>query len=59
MNGPCDDSILIKPIFVINGTLKERNVRILKDDGCNTNVISKNFVQKNANAFKRCVGMLE
>jgi hypothetical protein len=52
MNGRRDDSIPIKPLIVMNGTLNERNVRILKDDGCNTNVVSKKFVQKNAGAFK-------
>jgi hypothetical protein len=52
MNDRPDDSIPIKPLFVVNGTLNERNVRILKDDGCNIIVVLKKFVQKNAGAFK-------
>jgi hypothetical protein len=52
MNGRRDDSIPIKPLFVMNGTLNDRNVLILKDDGCNTNVVSKKFVQNNSEAFK-------
>jgi hypothetical protein len=42
----------IEPLFIMNGTLNGKNVRILKDDGCNTNVVSRKFVQSNAEAFK-------
>jgi hypothetical protein len=33
MNGRLDDSIPTKPLIVMNGTLNERKVCILKDDG--------------------------
>lgn len=46
------DSIPIEPLFVMNGTFNGMPVRILKDDGCNTNVVSRKFVQRNAEAFK-------
>jgi hypothetical protein len=53
MNGRRDDSIPMNPLFLMNGTLYERNFRIVKDDGYNNNVVSKQFVQKNAGAFKK------
>ena len=45
-----DDSI------VLEGSLDERKVRVLKDDGYNTNVVSQEFFEKNCNYFtwKRC-----
>jgi Aspartyl protease len=36
----------------MDGTFNGKPVRILKDDGCNTNVVSRKFVQRNAEAFK-------
>jgi hypothetical protein len=46
------DSIPIEPLFVMDGTFMGKPVCILKDNRCNTNVVSRNFVQKNAEAFK-------
>ena len=47
-----ESSIPVKPLIVLDGTLNGRRARILKDDGCNTNVISKSFVKKNRRVFK-------
>jgi hypothetical protein len=33
MNGRRDDSMPIRPLFVMNGALNGTNVRMLKDDG--------------------------
>jgi hypothetical protein len=51
-DGCRDDIIPIEPLFVLDGMLNGKPVRILKDDGCNTNVVSRKFVERNAEAFK-------
>jgi hypothetical protein len=40
MSGCRVDSIPVEPLFVMDGTLNGKRARILKDDGCNTNVVS-------------------
>jgi Retroviral aspartyl protease len=46
-----DDSIPINPLLVLKGKFNGIPVKILKDDGCNTNVISRTFVKKYKNLF--------
>jgi Retroviral aspartyl protease len=46
-----DDSIPIKPLLLLRGKFKGIPVKILKDDGCNTNVVSRAFVKKHENLF--------
>jgi hydrogenase-4 membrane subunit HyfE len=46
-----DDSIPIKPLLVLRGKFNGIPVKILKDDGCNTNVVSRAFVMKHENLF--------
>ena len=41
-----------KPLIVLEGTLNGREAKILKDDGCNTNLVSKEFLAKNRNLFR-------
>jgi len=40
------------PLVVLNGTLNGVRARVLKDDGCNTNVVSKEFFEKNIRHFQ-------
>lgn len=35
-----------KPLITFDGTIGGKKITVLKDDGCNTNVLSKDFVQK-------------
>jgi hypothetical protein len=56
VNGCSVDSIPVEPLLVMDGTLSGRCARILKDAGCNTNVLSTKFVQRNAEAFKTVRG---
>jgi hypothetical protein len=46
-----EDSIRIKPLLVLRGKFNGLPVKILKDDGCNTNVVSRAFVKKHENLF--------
>lgn len=48
MNG----SVEVKDLLVLDGSLEKKRVRVLKDDGCNTNVVSHKFFQKNKGCFK-------
>ena len=47
-----DDEVPVEELMVIDGTLEGKNVKILKDDGWNTNVLSKAFFNKNHKLFK-------
>lgn len=47
-----DDSIPVEPLLVIEGLMNGKPVRILKDDGCNTNVISKEFYAAHPDLFE-------
>lgn len=44
-----DKNLPLVNLIVLRGMLAGQQVRVLKDDGCNTNVISKEFFAKNAN----------
>jgi hypothetical protein len=46
-----DDSIPIKPLLVLRGKFNGIPVKMLKDDGCNTNVVSRAFVKNHENLF--------
>ena len=45
------DPIPVDDLFVLKGKLNGLDVQVLKDDGCNTNLVSKKFVEKNRNCF--------
>lgn len=47
-----DKEVPIKPLIVLEGTINGKNVRMLKDDGCNTNLVSKEFLKRNRRLFK-------
>lgn len=51
-----EDIVPVEELIVLNGALDGRKVKVLKDDGCNTNVVSRNFFEKNKSSFKwkRC-----
>lgn len=42
-----DDPIPVESLLVMDGTLMNIPVQILKDDGCDTNIVSKRLVNKN------------
>ena len=46
-----DGTIPVKPLIVFEGKMHGVAAQILKDDGCNTNVVSKDFVQKHSHLF--------
>ena len=41
-----------EPLLVLKGKLNDVSVRVLKDDGCNTNVISQRLVNLNRQCFQ-------
>lgn len=45
------EKIPVESLLVLQGELVCRKVAVLKDDGCNTNVISKDFATRNAHLF--------
>ena len=47
-----DDEVPVEELMIIDGNLEGKNVKVLKDDGCNTNVVSKAFFNKNRKLFK-------
>ena len=47
-----NSSVVVKDLLVLDGTLEMKRVRVLKDDGCNTNVVSHEFFRKNKSCFK-------
>ena len=49
---PTDGSIPVEPLIVLNGWRHGRAVKVLKDDGCNTNVVSTQFLRNNRKLFK-------
>lgn len=51
-NIPSDDPIPVEPLLVLNGTLNSLPVQLLKDDGCNTNIVSKRLVNRNRYFFR-------
>ena len=46
-NRNIDELIPIEPLLTMKGTLKNTPVSVLKDDGCSTNIISYDFVERN------------
>lgn len=44
--------IPVDPLIVLDGKINGVKVRVLKDDGCNTNVVSKRLVKKFRHCFK-------
>ena len=49
---PCDnckieDTILAEDPTVFNGSLNGRRVKVLKDNECNTNFVSREYFEKN------------
>ena len=47
-----DKEVPIDPLIVLEGTINGQKARMLKDDGCNTNLVSKEFLQRNRRLFK-------
>jgi len=47
-----DEPIPIEPLIVLNGTLNGVPVRVLKDDGCNTNIVSQRVVDRCRASFQ-------
>jgi len=43
--------IPVEPLLVLDGDLNGKRVRVLKDDGCNTNVVSHDFFMNNRKLF--------
>lgn len=46
-----NDELVFEDLIVLDGELSGKKVRVLKDDGCNTNVVSQEFFQKNQSRF--------
>ena len=42
-----NDRVPQSELLVLDGLLERKSVRVLKDDGCNTNVMSYEFFNKN------------
>ena len=40
------ETLPTSPLIILRGTVKGQTVDILKDDGCNTNVMSSSFIKK-------------
>ena len=51
-DAPTDGPIPVEPLLVLNGKLNGVSVRVLKDDGCNTNVISQSFLDRYRKTFE-------
>lgn len=47
-----DDLITVKPLLVLRGTFNNFPMKALKDNGCNTNVVSQQLVDRNWNSFR-------
>ena len=42
----------VKELMILDGSLNGKRVRVLKDDGCNTNVVSRDFFEINKGKLK-------
>ena len=53
---PTDELVPVASLIVLSGKLNGISVRVLKDDGCNTNVISRKFFGLHRQRFRvsRC-----
>ncbi len=49
---PIDEPIPMDDLIVLEGLLDGEKVNVLKDDGCNTNVVSREFFNENRKFFK-------
>ena len=47
-----NDRVPMSELLLLDGFLDEKRVRVLKDDGCNTNVMSYEFFKKNKNILR-------
>ena len=47
-----DVTIPVEDLIVVEGTLNGESARILKDDGCNTNVVSRDFYADHSHLFE-------
>ena len=47
-----DETIPVRKLIVLEGSINEEPARILKDDGCNTNVASKEFFLRHRELFE-------
>lgn len=48
-----DKSVPVSRLFVLDGSLNGLSVRLLKDNGCSTSLMSKRFVDQNPGLFKK------
>ena len=57
-NIPTQEPIPVERLLVLSGTMNGLSVKVLKDDGCNTNVVSREFLAKyrSRNIFEVCQG---
>ena len=55
-NIPMEEPIPVERLLVLSSTMNGLSVKVLKDDGCNTNVVSREFLAKyrNRNIFEVC-----
>ncbi len=42
----------LETLIVLEGSLNGKRVRVLKEDGCNTNVVSGEFLKNKSESFK-------
>ena len=47
-----NDGVSLSELLVLSGTLEKKTVRVLKDEGCNTNFMSYEFFKKNKKLLK-------
>ena len=47
-----NEEVPTEPLIVLKGTINGRRATMLKDDGCNTNIVSKEFLMKSRSLFK-------
>ncbi len=45
-------SLPLETLMVVEGSLNGKPIRVLKDDGCNTNAVSREFLKFNSELFK-------
>lgn len=41
-----EDAVPVENLIILDGKLEGRPFQVLKDDGCNTNVLSKDFFNR-------------
>ena len=56
-----EESIPVERLLVLSGTMNGLSIKVLKDDGCNTNVVSREFLAKyrSRNIFEVCQEKLQ